>query len=77
MGAMRIRLRDFVLGSLVGIVPGMLAATVLSEQLSRLLVKPAQINGWLIAVAVVLMVTIVYFGQRWLRRLDRETTGRS
>jgi hypothetical protein len=55
----------------------MLAATVLSEQLSRLLVKPAQINGWLIAVAVVLMVTIVYFGQRWLRRLDRETTGRS
>jgi phosphatidylserine/phosphatidylglycerophosphate/cardiolipin synthase-like enzyme/uncharacterized membrane protein YdjX (TVP38/TMEM64 family) len=77
MGAMRIRLRDFVLGSLVGIVPGMLAATVLSEQVSRLLVKPAQINGWLIAIAVVLMVTIVYFGQRWLRRLDRETTGHS
>jgi len=75
MGAMRIRLRDFVLGSLVGIVPGMLAATVLSEQISRLLVAPAQINGWLIATAVVLLVTVVYLGQRWLRRLDRETTG--
>ena len=77
MGAMRIRLRDFVLGSLVGIVPGMLVATVLSEQISRLLVAPAEINGWLIAIAVVLLVTILYLGQRWLRRLDRETTGRS
>jgi uncharacterized membrane protein YdjX (TVP38/TMEM64 family) len=77
MGAMRIRLRDFVLGSLVGIVPGMLAATVLSEQISRLLVAPAEINGWLIAIAVVLLVTVVYLGQRWLRRLDRETTGGS
>ncbi|HUJ01420.1 MAG TPA: VTT domain-containing protein [Usitatibacter sp.] len=77
MGAMRIRLRDFVLGSLVGIVPGMLAATVLSEQISRLLVAPAEINGWLIAIAVVLLVTIVYLGQRWLRRLDREATGHS
>ena len=75
MGAMRIRLRDFVLGSLVGIVPGMLAATVLSEQISRLLVAPAEINVWLIAIAVVLLATILYVGQRWLRRLDRETTG--
>ncbi|HSN19799.1 MAG TPA: VTT domain-containing protein, partial [Usitatibacter sp.] len=76
MGAMRIRLRDFVLGSLVGIIPGMLAATVLSEQISHLLVAPSEINGWLIAIAVALLVTIVYVGQRWLRRLDRETIGR-
>ena len=76
MGAMRIRLADFVLGSLVGIIPGMLTATVLSEQISRLLVAPAEINVWLIAIAVVLLVTVVYLGQRWLRRLDRETTGR-
>jgi uncharacterized membrane protein YdjX (TVP38/TMEM64 family) len=76
MGAMRIRLRDFVLGSLVGVLPGMLMATVLSEQISRWIVKPAEINGWLIALAAALLVTVVYFGQRWLRRVDRETTGR-
>lgn len=76
MGAMRIRLRDFVLGSAVGVLPGMLMATVLSEQISRWLVKPAKINGWLIAIAAVLLVTLVYVGQRWLRRLDRETVGR-
>jgi phosphatidylserine/phosphatidylglycerophosphate/cardiolipin synthase-like enzyme/uncharacterized membrane protein YdjX (TVP38/TMEM64 family) len=76
MGAMRIRLRDFVLGSLVGVLPGMLMATVLSEQISRWIVKPAEINGWLIALAAVLLVTVAWFGQRWLRRVDRETTGR-
>lgn len=75
MGAMRIRLRDFILGSLVGLLPGMLAATVLSEQVSHLLAEPAEINGWLIATAAALLICLVYAGQRWLRRLDRETTG--
>jgi len=40
---------------------------------SRVLADPADINGWLIAVAAALMITLVYFGQRWLRRLDRES----
>jgi phospholipase D1/2 len=75
MGAMRIRLRDFILGSLVGVLPGMLAATVLSEQVSHLLAEPSEINGWLVAVAAALLISLVYVAQRWLRRLDRETTG--
>ena len=32
MGALRIRLRDFLIGSLVGVMPGMLTATVLTDQ---------------------------------------------
>ena len=75
MGAMRIRVRDFILGSLVGLLPGMLAATVLSEQVSHLLAEPAEINVWLVGTAAALLVALVYVGQRWLRRLDRETTG--
>jgi phospholipase D1/2 len=75
MGAMRIRLRDFVLGSLIGLMPGMLTATVLSEQISRLLAAPSEINGWLVALAAFLFVSLIYVGQRWLRKLDRETTG--
>jgi uncharacterized membrane protein YdjX (TVP38/TMEM64 family) len=73
MGAMRIRLRDFILGSLVGVLPGMLTATVLSDQVSRVLADPADINGWMIAIAAAILVTLVYFGQRWLRRLDRQS----
>ena len=72
MGAMRIRLRDFIVGSLIGVLPGMLTATVLSEQVSRVLSDPADLNGWLIATAATLLLTLVYFGQRWLRRLDRQ-----
>jgi len=53
----------------------MLAATVLSEQVSHLLAEPAEINVWLVGTAAALLVALVYLGQRWLRRLDRETTG--
>jgi uncharacterized membrane protein YdjX (TVP38/TMEM64 family) len=77
MGALRIRLRDFLVGSAIGLLPGMLASTVLSEQVSRLLVDPARVNGWLIAFAGALLVGLVYFGQRWLRRLDRRSRAAS
>ncbi len=70
MGAMRIRVRDFVLGSVVGVMPGMLAATVLSEQLSRALADPATINGWLVGIAAFCLGALAWFGQRWLRRMD-------
>ena len=53
-------------------MPGMLTATVLSDQVSRVLADPADINGWLIAIAATLLITLVYFGQRWLRSLDRQ-----
>ena len=71
MGAMRIRLSDFLLGSAIGLTPGMLASTVLGEQVSRALADPARVNGWLIGLAAVILVSLVYFGQRWLRRLER------
>src|SRR5262249_30286631 len=60
MGAMRVRLRDFLIGSLVGVMPGMLTAPVLSAQVSRVLADPADINGWLIAIAAALLITLVY-----------------
>ena len=68
MGALRIRLRHFVLGTMLGMLPGMLAATVLSDQLAAALEDPTTVNWWLIAGAVLLLVTLAYFGQRWLRR---------
>jgi uncharacterized membrane protein YdjX (TVP38/TMEM64 family) len=72
MGAMRIRVLDFIVGSAIGIVPGMLAATVLSGQLSSALTDPAGINGWLVVSACVVLVALAYGGQRWLRRMDRQ-----
>ncbi len=73
MGAMRIRLPDFVVGSVIGLLPGMLTATVLSEQLSMALADPAAINGWYVTATALFLIALIYFGQRWLRRLDPQS----
>jgi phospholipase D1/2 len=68
MGALRVRLGHFLLGTFLGMLPGMLAATVLSDQLAAALEEPARVNGWLIAAAVLGLATVAFFGQRMLRR---------
>ena len=68
MGAMRIRFRDFLLGTFLGMLPGMLAATVLSDQLANLLDDSAVVNWWMIGAAILMLATFAYFGQRYLRR---------
>ncbi len=68
MGAMRVKLWHFVLGTFIGMLPGMLAATVLSDQLAAALEDPARVNFWMIGAALLALGTLAYFGQRVLRR---------
>ncbi|HEX3057799.1 MAG TPA: VTT domain-containing protein [Usitatibacter sp.] len=68
MGAMRVKLWHFVVGTIIGMMPGMLAATILSEQLAAALEDPTRVNFWLIGAAVLVIVTVVFFGQRYMRR---------
>src|SRR6185295_2930616 len=68
MGAMRVKVWHFIVGTFLGMLPGMLAATVLSDQLAMALEDPARVNGWLVAAAILGLVTLGYFGQRILRR---------
>jgi hypothetical protein len=49
-------------------MPGMLAATVLSEQLAAALEDPSRVNFWIIGVAILVIVAVVFFGQRYMRR---------
>ena len=70
MGAMRIKLRDFVIGTFLGMLPGSLAATVLSHQFAAALQEPARVNGWLVAAAVAGFVALAYTGQHLLRRME-------
>jgi uncharacterized membrane protein YdjX (TVP38/TMEM64 family) len=71
MGAMRVKLWHFVLGTFLGFLPGTLAATVLSDQLAQALEEPARVNFWLIGAALLALGTVAYFGQRILRRSPR------
>ena len=68
MGAMRVKLWHFVAGTFIGMLPGMLAATVLSDQLAAALEDPAHVNFWMIGGAIAAFVTLAYFAQRMLRR---------
>ena len=68
MGAMRVKLWQFALGTFIGMLPGMLAATVLSDQLAAALEDPTHVNFWMIAGAIAALVALAFFGQRYLRR---------
>jgi uncharacterized membrane protein YdjX (TVP38/TMEM64 family) len=70
MGAMRIRFVDFVVGTFLGMLPGALAATVLSDQFAAALQDPARVNGWLVALAGCAFAGLAFFGHRVLLRLE-------
>jgi uncharacterized membrane protein YdjX (TVP38/TMEM64 family) len=72
MGAMRIRPLDFVVGTFLGMLPGAMAATVLSEQFSAALQDPARVNGWVVAAAVAIFAGLAVFGYQLLQRMEAE-----
>jgi hypothetical protein len=51
-------------------LPGALAATVLSDQLASMLKDPARVNGWVIAGAVAAFAGLAFAGHRLLRRME-------
>jgi len=65
-GAVHIKLWHFMLGTAIGLLPGTLAATILSDQLQAALKDPGDVNYWLIAGAVLLMALATWFVRRWL-----------
>jgi phosphatidylserine/phosphatidylglycerophosphate/cardiolipin synthase-like enzyme/uncharacterized membrane protein YdjX (TVP38/TMEM64 family) len=65
-GAVRIKLWHFLVGTAIGMLPGTLAATILSEQLRAALKNPGDVNYWLIAAAVLIVALATWFVRRWL-----------
>lgn len=56
-GASHIRFRDYMLGTLVGMVPGIAVMTVLGDRLRQILQNPSAVN-----VALVVLVVAVWIG---------------
>jgi phospholipase D1/2 len=65
-GAVRIKLWHFMVGTAIGMLPGTLAATILSEQLQAALEDPSEVNYWLIGAAVLIVALATWFVRRWL-----------
>lgn len=76
-GAFRIRLRDFVGGSAIGILPGTLVATVFGDQLLTELRNPGAGNLGLLAGVLSFAALMTWTARRYLSRLQPESHGRS
>ncbi|HEU4654484.1 MAG TPA: VTT domain-containing protein [Steroidobacteraceae bacterium] len=71
-GAVRVRLRDFMIGTALGIAPGTLTSTVFGHQIEAALEHPSQVNYWLIGSAVALLVCATLIVRRWLVRASSQ-----
>lgn len=73
-GAIRIKLWHYALGTLFGMLPGTLAATVFSDQLKNAVGDDAdKVNYWLLALVVMLLVGGAWFVRRWFAREQSRT----
>jgi uncharacterized membrane protein YdjX (TVP38/TMEM64 family) len=68
MGAMRIKLHHFLIGTVLGMMPGMLATTVLGDQVTAAIADPSRVNFWLVGLAGLALAGLAGFGHWWLGR---------
>ncbi|MCL7745025.1 VTT domain-containing protein [Guyparkeria hydrothermalis] len=75
-GATRIRFRDFLIGSLAGLVPGTAALTIFSDQLLRTVLEPSAATIGVLALLTALFIGIGWGLSRWLA-LREQASGTS
>ena len=68
IGASHITLRNFVLGSLLGMIPGMLMLTFFADGLRNTINDPSLINIILLSVAILLLLGLGLFIRRWVHQ---------
>jgi uncharacterized membrane protein YdjX (TVP38/TMEM64 family) len=67
-GASRLRPRDFLLGTAIGMAPGMLAVSVFADRLAALVFDPSPQNLAWLALALAVIVAGAFTLHRWLVR---------
>ena len=70
-GNIGIRLRDFMLGTFLGMLPGTLTTTVFGDQIQTALEDPSRINWWLVAGVILFFVVLILYVRRWFGRESR------
>lgn len=64
-GAFRIRLRDFSMGTVIGMAPGIAALSLFADRLENAILRPGPKNLLLLALVLALILAAVF----WIRRL--------
>jgi len=71
-GAIRIPVWQYVAGSILGMAPGLLAATVFAGELRAALEDPSTISWWLVGAAAAGFVAFIWLVRRWFaKRIGR------
>jgi phospholipase D1/2 len=70
-GSIDVRLRDYVLGTLLGILPGTIAVTAFGHQLREIVARPTLSNVGLLLAVIVAWVTLSLGLQRFLSKRKR------
>jgi phospholipase D1/2 len=65
-GALHIKLWQYVLGTMLGMLPGTLATTVFARQFEAALEDPASINYWIVAAILMTLVALIVMVRRWM-----------
>lgn len=71
-GAIRIKAWHFMLGTFLGMLPGVLTATIFADQIEAALEDPAKINWWIVAGVVALVAALTWRVKRWLDRIEHD-----
>ena len=72
-GASHIKLRDFIWGTLVGMLPGILAITVFANSLLRVVQQPQPLEIIIFVLVVLGIGSLMYGVKRWLNRISTDT----
>jgi len=73
-GASHIRFRDFLLGTVFGMLPGATAITVFSDRLAAAVHHPSIANIALLVGSTTVIGVVAFAVHRWLRRREAENT---
>ncbi|MGH7852486.1 MAG: hypothetical protein ACREP3_03550, partial [Candidatus Binatia bacterium] len=70
-GAARVPFRDFVLGTLFGMSPGVTGITFFAKQLEQVIVSPSPFNFVVLVAILVLMFLGILGLRRWITSKQR------
>jgi phospholipase D1/2 len=71
-GACRVPIWHYVLGSILGMAPGLLAWTAFGGQIVRAMRDPSEIHWWVVAVVIALFSFFTWLVRRWFARHSAE-----
>ncbi len=76
-GASHIRLKDYLAGTALGMLPGILAVTIFTDRLMHIVKKPTWVNILItIAIAVILIAANIWMAKRLKGTAQKNTSGK-